>query len=94
MFYKDQGDNFAKSGDLTAAYEAYSECIRLKPDFYKGWMNRSLILFRGLRYQESLDDLDEVSKILSKFELQKFSKSKLIIIHTTNIRYLFSNDRI
>lgn len=47
---------------LEEAVAAFSEVIRLKPEFAEGWNKRATVHFMARRYRESIADCDEVLK--------------------------------
>jgi tetratricopeptide (TPR) repeat protein len=49
-------------GELEKAYEIFSVIIDSAPDWAEGWNKRATVLYLMGRYQESLEDIDEVLK--------------------------------
>ena len=49
-------------GELKKAYEIFSVIIDSAPDWAEGWNKRATVLYLMGRYQESLEDIDEVLK--------------------------------
>ena len=50
------------TGELETAYKIFSTIIELTPDWAEGWNKRATVLYLMGRYQESLEDIDEVLK--------------------------------
>ena len=56
------GSNLMSRGELKKAYEIFSVIIDSAPDWAEGWNKRATVLYLMGRYQESLEDIDEVLK--------------------------------
>ena len=56
------GSNLMSRGELEKAYEIFSVIIDSAPDWAEGWNKRATVLYLMGRYQESLEDIDEVLK--------------------------------
>ena len=57
-----QGSNLMSRGELGKAYKIFSIIIDSDPDWPEGWNKRATVLYLMGRYQESLEDIDEVLK--------------------------------
>ena len=57
-----KGSNLMSRGELEKAYEIFSVIIDSAPDWAEGWNKRATVLYLMGRYQESLEDIDEVLK--------------------------------
>ena len=49
-------------GELEKSYKIFSKIINLAPEWAEGWNRRATVLYLMGRYQDSLDDIDEVLK--------------------------------
>ena len=56
------GSNLMSRGELEKAYEIFSVIIDSAPDWAEGWNKRATVLYLMGRYQDSLNDIDEVLK--------------------------------
>ena len=56
------GSDLMSKGELEEAYEIFSKIIESSPDWPEGWNKRATVLYLMGRYQESLEDIDEVLK--------------------------------
>ena len=56
------GSGLMSKGELEAAYKIFSTIIESAPDWAEGWNKRATVLYLMGRYQDSLDDIDEVLK--------------------------------
>ena len=56
------GSNLMSRGELGKAYKIFSIIIDSDPDWPEGWNKRATVLYLMGRYQESLEDIDEVLK--------------------------------
>ena len=56
------GSNLMSRGELEKAYEIFSVIIDSAPDWAEGWNKRATVLYLMGRYQESLENIDEVLK--------------------------------
>ena len=57
-----KGSNFMSKVELETAYNIFSTIIDSAPDWAEGWNKRATVLYLTGRYQESLEDIDEVLK--------------------------------
>jgi len=57
-----KGSNLMSRGELGKAYKIFSIIIDSDPDWPEGWNKRATVLYLMGRYQESLDDIEEVLK--------------------------------
>ena len=57
-----KGSGLMSEGELEAAYKIFSTIIESAPDWAEGWNKRATVLYLMGRYQESLEDIDEVLK--------------------------------
>ena len=57
-----KGSNLMSRGELGKAYKIFSIIIDSDPDWPEGWNKRATVLYLMGRYQESLEDIDEVLK--------------------------------
>ena len=46
--------------ELNRAYEVFSQIILVDPSWFEAWNKRATVLYLMGRYQESLEDIDEV----------------------------------
>ena len=53
-------------GELETAYKIFSTIIISSPDWAEGWNKRATVLYLMDRYQDSLNDIDEVLKLESR----------------------------
>ena len=58
----EKGSNLMSEGELEAAYKIFSIIIDSVPDWAEGWNKRATVLYLMGRYQDSLNDIDEVLK--------------------------------
>ena len=49
-------------GKLVSAYKIFSAIIESEPEWAEGWNKRATVLYLMGRYQDSLNDIDEVLK--------------------------------
>jgi len=57
-----KGSVLMSSGELKMAYKIFSTIIDFDPDWAEGWNKRATVLYLMGRYQDSLNDIDEVLK--------------------------------
>jgi len=57
-----KGSDLMSKGDLETAYKIFSTIINSTPDWAEGWNKRATVLYLMGRYQDSLNDIDEVLK--------------------------------
>ena len=57
-----KGSDLMSRGELQSAYEIFSTIINSTPDWAEGWNKRATVLYLMGRYQDSLNDIDEVLK--------------------------------
>ena len=57
-----KGSNLMSKGKLVSAYKIFSAIIESEPDWAEGWNKRATVLYLMGRYQDSLNDIDEVLK--------------------------------
>ena len=57
-----KGSNLMSKGGFEAAYNIFSAIIESAPDWPEGWNKRATVLYLLGRYQDSLNDIDEVLK--------------------------------
>ena len=58
-----KGSDLMSKGDLETAYKIFSTIIDSAPDWAEGWNKRATVLYLMGRYQDSLNDIDEVLKL-------------------------------
>ena len=56
------GSVLMSEGKLEEAYKIFSAIIESEPDWAEGWNKRATVLYLMGRYQDSLNDIDEVLK--------------------------------
>ena len=61
-----KGSNLMSKGKLVSAYKIFSAIIESEPDWAEGWNKRATVLYLMGRYQDSLNDIDEVLKLESR----------------------------
>ena len=61
-----KGSNLMSKGKLVSAYKIFSSIIESEPDWAEGWNKRATVLYLMGRYQDSLNDIDEVLKLESR----------------------------
>ena len=57
-----QGSFLMAQKELNRAYEIFSQIILVDPNWSEAWNKRATVLYLMGRYQESLEDIDEVLK--------------------------------
>ena len=57
-----KGSDLISEGRLETAYTIFSTIIDAVPDWAEGWNKRATVLYLMGRYQDSLNDIDEVLK--------------------------------
>ena len=57
-----KGSDLMSEGRLEAAYTIFSTIIDAVPNWAEGWNKRATVLYLMGRYQDSLNDIDEVLK--------------------------------
>ena len=57
-----KGSELISKGELDKAYKIFSTIIESDPAWAEGWNKRATVLYLMGRYQESLEDIDEVLK--------------------------------
>ena len=57
-----KGSDLISKGKLEAAYKIFSTIINSAPDWAEGWNKRATVLYLMGRYQDSLNDINEVLK--------------------------------
>ena len=57
-----QGSFLMAKEELNKAYEIFSQIILVDPNWSEAWNKRATVLYLMGRYQDSLDDIDEVLK--------------------------------
>ena len=56
------GSNLMSQGKLEKSYKVFSTIINVAPNWAEGWNKRATVLYLMGRYQDSLNDIDEVLK--------------------------------
>lgn len=56
------GSDLMSQGELESAYKIFSTIINSAPDWAEGWNKRATVLYLMGRYQDSLNDINEVLK--------------------------------
>ena len=56
------GSDLMSKEELEKSYKIFSKIINLAPEWAEGWNKRATVLYLMGRYQDSLDDIDEVLK--------------------------------
>ena len=57
-----KASDLMSGGELESAYKVFSEIINSDPNWAEGWNKRATVLYLMGRYQDSLNDIDEVLK--------------------------------
>ena len=57
-----KGSYLMSEGELKSAYEIFSTIIKSTPDWAEGWNKRATVLYLMGRYNDSLNDIEEVFK--------------------------------
>ena len=57
-----QGSFLMAKEELNKAYEIFSQIILVDPNWSEGWNKRATVLYLMGKYENSLDDIDEVLK--------------------------------
>ena len=57
-----KGSGLISKGELEEAYKIFSTIIESAPDWAEGWNKRATVFYLMGRYQDSLNDIDEVLK--------------------------------
>ena len=57
-----QGSNLMSRGELVKAYKTFSIIVDNAPDWAEGWNKRATVLYLMGKYEDSLNDIDEVLK--------------------------------
>lgn len=57
-----KGADLMSKGELESAYKIFSTIIDSSPDWAEGWNKRATVLYLMGRYQDSLNDINEVLK--------------------------------
>ena len=57
-----KGSDLMSKGELESAYKIFSTIVNSAPDWAEGWNKRATVLYLMGRYQDSLNDIDEVLK--------------------------------
>ena len=57
-----KGSELISKGELETAYKIFSTIIDSAPDWAEGWNKRATVLYLMDRYQDSLNDINEVLK--------------------------------
>ncbi len=52
-----QGSRLMNMGELSKAYELFTQIIATEPDWFEAWNKRATVLYLMNRYQSSLDDI-------------------------------------
>ena len=60
------GSELMYRGELDSAYKIFSTIIESEPGWAEGWNKRATALYLMDRYQDSLNDIDEVLKLESR----------------------------
>ena len=58
----EKGSDLMSKGELESAYKIFSTIIDSTPDWAEGWNKRATVLYLMGKYQDSLNDIDEVLK--------------------------------
>ena len=61
-----KGSVLMSKNELEAAYKIFSTIIVSAPDWAEGWNKRATVLYLMDRYQDSLNDINEVLKLESR----------------------------
>ena len=61
-----KGSDLMSKGELETAYKIFSTIIISSPDWAEGWNKRATVLYLMDRYQDSLNDIEEVLKLESR----------------------------
>ena len=61
-----KASDLMSKGELETAYKIFSTIIISSPDWAEGWNKRATVLYLMDRYQDSLNDIDEVLKLESR----------------------------
>ena len=56
------GSELMSRGELDSAYKIFSVIIESEPNWAEGWNKRATVLYMMGKYQDSLNDIDEVLK--------------------------------
>ena len=56
------GSDLMSKGELEKSYKIFSTIIDVAPEWAEGWNKRATVLYLMGRYQDSLNDIDEVLK--------------------------------
>ena len=57
-----KGSDLMSKGELEPAYKIFSTIVNSAPDWAEGWNKRATVLYLMGRYQDSLNDINEVLK--------------------------------
>ena len=57
-----KGSNLMSMGKLEKSYEVFSTIIDIAPNWAEGWNKRATVLYLMGKYQDSLNDINEVLK--------------------------------
>ena len=58
-----KGSDLMSRGELEKSYKVFSTIVDVAPNWAEGWNKRATVLYLMGRYQDSLNDIDEVPKI-------------------------------
>ena len=59
----EKGSDLISKGELEMAHKIFSTIINSAPNWAEGWNKRATVLYLMGRYQDSLNDIDEVLKL-------------------------------
>lgn len=66
-------------GNTEAALEDYTQALRLQPTFAEAYFNRSFVLYKLERYDDSLRDLDRVIALAPELAAAYFNRSFVLL---------------
>jgi len=62
VWLKDKGDHFFRRHDFNAAVNAYCKALEADKDFLKVYLNRATTFLKMRRFENCVEDLDEIIK--------------------------------
>ena len=70
----EEGNKFYIKGDLDKALSSYNEAIKLNPNNYLAYSNRSVVYNDRKQYEKSIEDCNKSIKLNSKYSLSYYNR--------------------
>ena len=71
----EEGNNFYSKGELSKAISSYDEAIKLDPDNYLAYTNRSVVYLDQQLFDKTIEDCDKAIAIKNDFVLSYYNRA-------------------